>query len=85
MGILAVVDTFLVYKISERRYNRNVAFIASVLFAVMPLSWLLRRILLDSILLPFLLSSILIAIIERIQKLLAITKKSSQFYSLAYF
>jgi hypothetical protein len=62
MGILAVVDTFLVYKISERRYNRNVAFIASVLFAVMPMTWLLRRILLDSILLPFLLSSILFAV-----------------------
>ena len=62
MGILAVVDTFLVYKISERRYNRSVAFIASVLFAVMPMSWLLRRILLDSILMPFLLSSILFAV-----------------------
>jgi hypothetical protein len=64
MGILAIVDTFLVYKISERYYNknRNVAFIASVLFAVMPMTWLLRRILLDSILLPFLLSSILFAL-----------------------
>jgi hypothetical protein len=62
MGILAVVDTFLVYKISERRYNRNVAVIASVLFAVMPLSWLNRWILLDTILMPFLLSSILFAL-----------------------
>jgi hypothetical protein len=62
MGILAVVDTFLIYKISERRYNRNVALIASVLFAVMPLSWLFRRVLLDSILMPFLLSSILLAL-----------------------
>src|ERR687885_2696930 len=62
MGILAVMDTFLVYKIAERRYNRNVAVIASVLFAVMPLSWLIRRIYLDTILLPFLLSSILFAI-----------------------
>ena len=62
MGILAVVDTFLVYKIAERRYNRNVALIASVLFAVMPMSWLNRWILLDSILMPFLLSSILFAI-----------------------
>jgi 4-amino-4-deoxy-L-arabinose transferase-like glycosyltransferase len=57
MGILAVVDTFLVYKISERRYNRNVALIASVLFAVMPISWYTRRILFDSIQLPFLLTS----------------------------
>src|ERR671931_1887898 len=62
MGILAVVDTFLIYKISERRYNRNVAIIASILFAVMPLSWLMRRILLDTILMPFLLSSILFAV-----------------------
>jgi hypothetical protein len=62
MGILAVVDTFLIYKIAERRYNRNVAVFASILFAVMPITWLLRRILLDSILLPFLLASILLAI-----------------------
>ncbi len=62
MGILAVVDTFLIYKISERRYGRNVAIIASILFAVMPVTWLLRRILLDSILLPFLLTSILLAL-----------------------
>jgi hypothetical protein len=58
MGVLAVIDTFLVYKIAETRYNRKVAFIAATLFAVMPLSWLTRGIYLDSILLPFLLSSI---------------------------
>lgn len=62
MGILAVIDTFLVYKISERRYDRNIAFIASVLFAIMPITWLIRRILLDTIQLPFLLSSILFAV-----------------------
>ncbi len=62
MGILAVVDTFLIYKISERRYSKNVALMASVLFAVMPITWFTRRILLDSILLPFLLSSILFAV-----------------------
>jgi len=62
MGLLAIIDTFLVYKIAERRYNSNVAFIASILFAVMPMTWLLRRILLDSILLPFLLASILFAV-----------------------
>jgi Dolichyl-phosphate-mannose-protein mannosyltransferase len=62
MGILAVADTFLIYKISERRYNRNIAIIASVLFAVMPITLMLRRIYLDSILLPFLLSSILFAL-----------------------
>jgi hypothetical protein len=63
MGLLAVADTFLIYKIAERRYNnRNVAFIAAILFAVMPMSWLARRILLDSLFLPFLLLSILFAI-----------------------
>ena len=62
MGILAVIDTFLIYKISECRYNRKVALIASVLFAVMPMSWMLRRIYLDSILTPFLLSSVLFAL-----------------------
>ena len=63
MGVLAVVDTFLIYKVTERRYNnRNVAFIAAILFAVMPMSWLTRRILLDSLFLPFLLLSILFAI-----------------------
>jgi hypothetical protein len=61
MGLLAVVDTFLIYKVSERRYDRNVAFIASIIFAVMPITWLTRRIFLDSIQLPFLLSSILFA------------------------
>jgi hypothetical protein len=68
MGLLAVVDTFLIYKIAERRYNRNVAFIASVLFAVMPLSWMVRRTYLDSILLPFLVSSILFALYTRDSK-----------------
>jgi hypothetical protein len=62
MGILAVVDTFLIYKIAERRYNRNVAFIAAMLFAVTPLGWLFRRMYLDPIQLPFLLTSILFAL-----------------------
>src|SRR5919199_188282 len=62
MGLLAVVDTFLIYKIAEWRYNRKVAFVASILFAVMPISWLTRRIYLDSIQLPFLLLSILFAV-----------------------
>lgn len=61
MGVLAVVDTFLIYRISEKRYGRRVAVISSILFAVMPITWLTRRILLDSILLPFLLASILFA------------------------
>lgn len=62
MGILAILDTFLIYKISDRLYNRNVALFASVLFAVLPTTWFTRMILLDSILLPFLLSSILLAV-----------------------
>jgi 4-amino-4-deoxy-L-arabinose transferase-like glycosyltransferase len=61
MGIFAVIDTFLVYKISEYKY-RSVVFVASILFAVMPITWLTRRIFLGSIQLPFLLSSILFAI-----------------------
>lgn len=59
MGLLAVVDTLLIFKISERRYNRSVALATAILFAVMPITWLTRRIFLDSIQLPFLLSSIL--------------------------
>lgn len=62
MGILAVVDTFLIYKIAERRYNRNVAFIAAILFAVMPYTWHVRMVLLEPIQLPFLLTSILFAL-----------------------
>jgi hypothetical protein len=62
MGLLAVIDTFLIYKISERMYNRNVALFASILFAVMPVAWFTRMILLDSILLPFLLCSIFLAV-----------------------
>jgi len=65
MGLLAVVDTFLIYKIAEYRYNRNIAFIAAILFAVMPLSWILRRVLLESIQLPFILSSILFLLYKR--------------------
>jgi hypothetical protein len=62
MGILAVIDTFFVYKIAERRYNRNVAFIAAILFAITPLGWLFRRMYLDPIQIPFLLTSILFAL-----------------------
>jgi len=61
MGLLAVIDTLLLYKISEHRYNKNIAFVASILFAVMPLTWLTRRILLEPIQLPFFLSAILFA------------------------
>jgi Dolichyl-phosphate-mannose-protein mannosyltransferase len=62
MGLLAIADTFLIYKIAERRYNRKVALIASILFAVMPYGWLFRRIFLETIQVPFLLTSILLAV-----------------------
>lgn len=62
MGLLAVLDTFLLYKIAEKRFDTRIAFLAALLFAVMPFTWVLRRILLDSLLLPFLLSSILVAL-----------------------
>lgn len=61
MGLMVILDTFLIYKISEKRYGTKVAIIASLLFAVMPITWITRRILLDNILLPFLLSSMLLA------------------------
>ena len=63
MGLLAVADTFLIYKITERRYhNRNVALIAAILFAVVPYGWFFRRIFLETIQVPFLLTSILLAV-----------------------
>ena len=62
MGLLAILDTFLLFKITERRYGIAVALISSVLFAVMPMTWILRRVYLDTILIPFLLSSILFAV-----------------------
>ena len=65
MGLLAILDTFLIYKIAERGFGRRVAPIAAILFAVMPISLTLRLVLLDSILLPFVLSSILLAMYAR--------------------
>ncbi|MDE1724528.1 MAG: glycosyltransferase family 39 protein [Thaumarchaeota archaeon] len=61
MGLLAVLDTFLVYLIADIKYGKKTALAASLLFAVMPITWILRSILLDSILLPFLLASIFLA------------------------
>ena len=62
VGIFAVVDTFLIYKIAQIRYNRKVAFIAGVLFAVMPSSWFLRSVFLETLQLPLILLSILFAV-----------------------
>lgn len=62
IGLLAVLDTFLLFKITERRYDTTTAIISSVLFAVMPVTWIIRRVWLEPIQLPFLLASILIAL-----------------------
>ena len=62
VGLLSVADTFLIYKITERKYNNKVAFIAAVLFSVMPLSWMMRRVLLESILMPLILCSVLFSL-----------------------
>ena len=65
MGLLAVLDTLLVYLIADRMFGRRVAAVAAVIFAVAPMSLLLRMVLLDSILLPFVLSSVLLALHSR--------------------
>jgi hypothetical protein len=74
MGILSIVDTFLIYKIAECYYDKNyngdiednshirIAFVASILFAAMPITSTVRTVWLESVQLPFLLSSILFAI-----------------------
>jgi len=62
MGLLAVLDTFLIYMIVKIKYNKNSAFLSSILFAVLPFTWIFKRILLDSILLPLVLGAILLAI-----------------------
>jgi hypothetical protein len=62
MGVLALTDTFIIYKIAERRYNTSTALAASILFSVMPFSWIIRRVLLESIELPFILSSVMFAV-----------------------
>ena len=62
VGILSVLDTYLLYKITEIRYSRKIALIAAILFAVMPMTWIFRRVLLDTLLMPFFLSSILFAL-----------------------
>ena len=78
MGLLAIVDTFLIYKIAEYRYNIKVAFFASILFAVSPYSWLYRRTYLDLLQAPFLLSSILFAVYPYIANYNNLRKGSSK-------
>lgn len=63
MGLLAMADTFLIHRIAKHKYgDSRVAFLAATLFAVMPIGWLFRRIVLESLLMPFLLTSILFAL-----------------------
>jgi dolichyl-phosphate-mannose--protein O-mannosyl transferase len=37
MGLLAVLDTFFIFMIAKRKYDRSIAFVSSTLFAVMPI------------------------------------------------
>ncbi|MDO8641284.1 MAG: glycosyltransferase family 39 protein, partial [Nitrosarchaeum sp.] len=62
MGLLAVLDTFLIYKIVQIKYGINAAFLSASLFAVLPFTWIFKRILLDSVLVPLVLGAILLAI-----------------------
>jgi len=62
MGLLAIVDTFILFKIVERRYSITLALIAAIFFAIMPSTWLFRRVYLETILMPFLLTSIFLAL-----------------------
>jgi hypothetical protein len=62
MGLLAIVDTFILFKIVERRYSITYALIAAIFFAIMPSTWLFRRVYLETILMPFLLTSIFLAL-----------------------
>jgi hypothetical protein len=62
IGLLSVLDTFIIYMIAQRRYGRYAALFSSLLFAVMPMTWIFRRIYLDNLLMPFFLSSILFAV-----------------------
>jgi len=67
IGILGIIDTFLIYKISERRYNAKVGFIASILFATMSITFL-RTVYLESLQLPLLLSSIFFALNAKVTR-----------------
>lgn len=66
IGVLAILDTLLIYFIAERRYSTTTAIIASILFAIMPMTWVFRRVYLDTILMPFLLSSILLSLYVKV-------------------
>ncbi len=71
IGFFSVLDTILLYAITKIHYNRDAAIISSLLFSIMPLTWAIRRIYLESILYPFLLSSILIVVYLKSSKKLS--------------
>jgi hypothetical protein len=81
MAILALVDTALVYLISKYWYNnRIIAITASTLFAVMPLTDPIRRVLLESIQLPFFLLSVIFAIyITKIKPIYSDNKNNNKY------
>jgi len=90
MGMLAVLDTFLIFKIVEVRYSTIVAFIAALLFAITPSTLLTRWILLDSLLIPLVLLSILFAVLsirgsKSTKKIFLFTLISGTFMGLAIF
>jgi Dolichyl-phosphate-mannose-protein mannosyltransferase len=80
VGILAVVDTFLIYKIAETGYNRKVAFTAAILFAVMPSSWLMRSVFLETLQLPLILLSILFAMYYKKNYNYIFSNKDDRYY-----
>ncbi|MDQ3872943.1 MAG: glycosyltransferase family 39 protein [Thermoproteota archaeon] len=85
MGILAVIDSLLIYKIGDRYNNRSVAFTASIIFAVMPITmWQTRWVLLESVQLPFLLASILFtSYLQPLKKNNRYNKNTNTFLALA--
>lgn len=72
MGFFSILDTILLYAITKIHYNRDVAIISSLLFSIMPLTWAMRRIYLESILYPFLLTAILIVVYLKSSKNLSV-------------
>jgi hypothetical protein len=62
MGILAVIDTFFDMLYIIELLQQECCTDCCYLFAVMPLTWYLGRILFDPIQLPLLLTSVLLAI-----------------------
>ena len=80
VGILALVDTFLIYKIAETGYNRKVAFTTAVLFAVVPSSWLMRSAILETLQLPLILLSILFAMYYKKNYNYKFSNKDDRYY-----